>query len=75
MRPLARLRRQLTLWYAGLFTLVLGLLGGGLFVAISHQMSRHLDASLDAATAALMRAARIREVERAGAGGDRKSVV
>ncbi len=69
MRPLARLRRQLTLWYAGLFTLVLGLLGGGLFVAISHQMSRHLDASLDAATAALMRAARIREVERAGAGG------
>jgi len=69
MRPLARLRRQLTLWYAGLFTLVLGLLGGGLFVAISHQMSRRLDASLDAATAALMRAARIREVERAGAGG------
>ena len=69
MRPLARLRRQLTLWYAGLFTLVLGLLGGGLFVAISHQTSRRLDASLDAATAALMRAARIREVERAGAGG------
>jgi len=69
MRPLARLRRQLTLWYAGLFTLVLGLLGGGLFVAISHQMSRRLDASLDAATAALMRAARIREVERAGTGG------
>jgi signal transduction histidine kinase len=69
MRPLARLRRQLTLWYAGLFTLVLGLLGGGLFVAISHQMSRHLDVSLDAATAALMRAARIREVERAGTGG------
>jgi len=32
-------------------------------------MSRRLDASLDAATAALMRAARIREVERAGAGG------
>jgi signal transduction histidine kinase len=69
MRPLARLRRQLTLWYAGLFTLILGLLGGGLFVTISRQMSRHLDDSLDAATAALMRAARIREVERAGAGG------
>jgi signal transduction histidine kinase len=69
MTPLARLRRQLTVWYAGLFTLVLGLLGGGLFVTISHQMSRHLDDSLEAATGALMRAARIREVERAGAGG------
>jgi signal transduction histidine kinase len=69
MRPLARLRRQLTLWYAGLFSLVLGLLGGGLFVTISHQMSRRLDASLEAATAALMRAARIREAERAGARG------
>jgi signal transduction histidine kinase len=69
MTPLARLRLHLTLWYAGVFTLVLGLLGGGLFLTLRRQMSRQLDASLTAATAALMRAARIREAERAGARG------
>jgi signal transduction histidine kinase len=67
--PLARLRLSLTLWYAGVFTLILVLLGGGLFLAIRHQISRQLDASLHAATVALMRAARIREMERAAARG------
>ena len=69
MQPLARLRLQLTAWYAGVFTVVLALLGGGLFLTIRHQMSRHLDTSLRAAAAALERAARIREAERANARG------
>ncbi len=61
--PLARLRLRLTAWYVATFGLILLLLGGGLFVAIRAQISRQLDASLGQATAALMRAARIREVE------------
>src|SRR2546426_7206626 len=61
MQPLARLRLQLTAWYAGVFTLVLALLGAGLFLTIRHQMSRHVDRSLSAAAAALEQAARIRE--------------
>src|SRR5213082_4186663 len=69
MHPLARLRLQLTAWYAGVFVLVLALLGGGLFLTVRYQMSRHLDASLRAAGAALERAARIREAERASARG------
>src|SRR5256885_1393532 len=68
MTPLAQLRLRLTLWYAGVFTLILGLLGIGLFVAVRHQMSRQLDLSLEGATAAVMRAARIREAERAPQG-------
>src|SRR5207247_1175815 len=47
---------------------LLGLLGIGLFVAVRHQMSRQLDLSLEGATAAVMRAARIREAERAPQG-------
>ena len=69
MPPLARLRLQLTAWYAGVFTLVLVLLGAGLFLTIRRQMSRHLDKSLRAAAGALERAAHIRETERAGARG------
>ena len=69
MRPLARLRLDLTLWYAGVLTLMLALLGGGLFVAVRRQISGHLDASLQATTAALMQAARIRETEQAHAKG------
>src|SRR5439155_1268645 len=49
LNPLARLRLQLTAWYAGVFTLVLALLGTGLFLTIRHQMSRHVDRSLSAA--------------------------
>ena len=67
--PLARLRLQLTAWYVGVFTLVLALLGAGLFLTIRHQMSRHLDRSLGAAAAALEEAARIRETERTAARG------
>src|SRR3989449_9485803 len=69
MNPLARLRLQLTAWYVGVFTLVLALLGTGLFLTIRHQMSRHVDRSLSAAAAALEQAARIRETERASARG------
>jgi len=69
VNDLARLRLRLTLWYAGVFTLILVLLGGGLFFAIRHQISRQLDASLGTATLVLERAARIREVERAQATG------
>ena len=68
-RSLARLRLRLTLWYGGVFTLILVLLGGGFFLAVRQQISRQLDASLRAATAALQRAARIREIERAHATG------
>ncbi|HEV8380871.1 MAG TPA: ATP-binding protein [Gemmatimonadales bacterium] len=64
MTPLDRLRLRLTLWYAGVLTLIVVLLGGGTFAAIRHQMSRQLDASLKAATAAVMQATLIREVER-----------
>ena len=67
--PLARLRLQLTLWYGGVFTLILVLLGGGVFVGVRRQLSRQLDASLRSATVALQRAARIREIERAQAKG------
>src|SRR5437879_13612839 len=69
MRPLARSRLDLTPWYAGVLTLMLALLGGGLFVAVRRQISGQLDASLQAATAALMQAARIRETEQAHAKG------
>lgn len=62
--PLARLRLQLTLWYGGVFTLILVLLGGGVFFGVRRQLSRQLDTSLRAATVALQRATRIREVER-----------
>jgi len=67
--PLARLRLKLTAWYAGVFLLVLTLLGVGLFLTVRYQMSRHLDASLRAAAGALEQAARIRETERASAHG------
>jgi signal transduction histidine kinase len=63
-QSLDRLRLRLTLWYAGVLLLILTLLGGGIFAAIRHHMSRRLDASLKAATAAVMQATLIREVER-----------
>src|SRR5437867_5258577 len=69
MQPLARLRLQLTAWYAGVLTLVLVLLGAGLFVTIHQQVAGHLDRSLRAAAAAREGAARIRETERAAARG------
>jgi signal transduction histidine kinase len=68
-RQLAQVRLRLTLLYAGVFTLILAVLGGGLFVAIRRQMTQQLDVSLHAATGALMQAARIREAEQANAHG------
>jgi signal transduction histidine kinase len=63
IRPLALLRLRLTAWYVATFGLILLLLGGGLFLTIRSQMSRHLDDSLRLAAGELMRAARIREIE------------
>jgi len=65
---LARLRLRLTLWYAGTFSLILLLLGSGLLIAIRHHISRRLDDSLRAATAAVATATRTLEVERAAGG-------
>jgi signal transduction histidine kinase len=69
IRPLARLRLRLTAWYVATFGLILVLLGGGLFLTIRFQMSRHLDDSLRLAVGELMRAARIREIEARTASG------
>ncbi len=63
IRPLDLLRLRLTAWYVATFGLILLLLGGGLFLTIRSQISRHLDDSLRQAAGELMRAARIREVE------------
>jgi len=60
---------RLTIWYVATFGLIIFLLGGGLFVVISHQLSQQLDDSLKSATFELVRAARIREVEAASARG------
>ena len=62
---LGRLRVRLTLWYAGTFAVILLLLGAGIFVAIGIQISRRLDASLVAATSAVVRATHDLEAERA----------
>jgi len=62
---LSRLRVRLTLWYAGTFAVILLLLGAGIFLAIGIQVSRRLDASLAAATAAVIRATHDLEAERA----------
>lgn len=67
-QPLQQLRRRLTAWYVVTFCVILLLLGGGLFVSIRRQLSAQLDRSLQSATTALARAARIREME-AGARG------
>jgi len=62
---LGRLRVRLTLWYAATFAVILLLLGAGLFVAIGTQVSRRIDVSLAAATAAIERATHDLEAERA----------
>ena len=60
---LVRLRLRLTAWYVVTFSLILILLGVGLFFSIRYQFSRQLDDSLHDATIELVRAARIREIE------------
>lgn len=63
MRPLQRLRLRLTAWYAGTFALLLLALGIALYLAVSRQVSAELDRSLQALTAEVFRAARIRMAE------------
>jgi signal transduction histidine kinase len=61
--PLGALRLKLTLWYLSTLCGILLLLGGGLFIAISHRFAAELDESLRDATVQLERAARTRELE------------
>ncbi len=60
LRPL---RLKLTLWYFATLCAIIGLLGGGLFLAIGHRFSAELDRSLRDATAQLEGAAHTRELE------------
>ena len=69
LQPLAILRRRLTLWYAATLSIILLLLGGGLYSAIHSQLARQLDDSLRDATKEVARAAHIREMEAASARG------
>ena len=69
IQRLVRLRLRLTVWYVATFGLIILLLGAALFSVISRQLSQQLDASLKSATLELVRAARIREMEAAGARG------
>jgi signal transduction histidine kinase len=69
VQRLVRLRLRLTIWYVATFGLIILLLGAGLFVVIRNQLSQQLDDSLRSATLELVRAARIRELEAAGARG------
>jgi signal transduction histidine kinase len=69
LQRLVRLRLRLTIWYVATFGLIIFLLGAGLFAVISYQLSQQLDSSLKSATTELVRAARIRELEAAGARG------
>ena len=50
LQRLIRLRLRLTIWYVATFSLIILLLGGGLFVVVSHQLSQQLDDSLRNAT-------------------------
>jgi signal transduction histidine kinase len=69
IQRLVRLRMRLTIWYVATSGLIILLLGAGLFAAVRSQISQQLDDSLVSATQELARAARIREVEAAGARG------
>ena len=70
MQPLALLRRRLTFWYAATLSLILLLLGGGLYVMIHSQLAQQLEDSLTNATREVVRAARIREMEMASTHGE-----
>jgi signal transduction histidine kinase len=59
----------LTGWYVGILLSIVGVLGGGLYLAIRQRFSQQLDASLRSATAALIHAARIRAAEQAAPTG------
>jgi hypothetical protein len=70
LQPLALLRRRLTFWYAATLSLILLLLGSGLYGVIHSQLAQQLDVSLRGATKELIRAAHIREMEAASAHGN-----
>jgi signal transduction histidine kinase len=70
MRPVDRLRLQLSAWYLGTFFMILALLGVGLFLIVRGQLSAELDNSLRNATTELARAAQIRETESKSAHGE-----
>ncbi|HEY1951370.1 MAG TPA: HAMP domain-containing sensor histidine kinase [Gemmatimonadaceae bacterium] len=69
IKRLVRLRLRLTIWYVATFGLIIVLLGAGLFIVITYQLSQQLDDSLKNATQELVRAAKIREQEQASARG------
>jgi signal transduction histidine kinase len=69
IQRLIRLRLRLTIWYVATFGLIIVLLGAALFAVIRFQLSQQLEDSVQSATEELVRAARIREVEGAGAQG------
>ncbi len=65
MKPLTRLRLQLTAWYAGTFCLILFVLGVLVFTVIARRLAEELDESLVDATQAAEQATQIRETEAA----------
>ncbi|MEP6691179.1 MAG: HAMP domain-containing sensor histidine kinase [Gemmatimonadaceae bacterium] len=69
MKPLTRLRLQLTAWYGATFALIVFALGALILVAITRNMSSDLESSLSAATREVARATATREVEAVAAGG------
>jgi signal transduction histidine kinase len=64
MRPLTRLRLQLTAWYAGTFSVILFVFGLAVFTIIARKMAEEVDESLHLAVTAIRRAAAIRLSER-----------
>ncbi|MEI2719042.1 MAG: hypothetical protein V9E87_02690 [Gemmatimonadales bacterium] len=61
---LGALRWRLTTWYLLTLTLMLVILGGGLFLVVRRQFAEELDTSLRKAVAQLEQAAAVRERER-----------
>jgi signal transduction histidine kinase len=58
------IRRRLTAWYVGIFATILLFFGTAVYVAVTQQIERVLDAELVAATHEIERAMEIREQER-----------
>jgi signal transduction histidine kinase len=58
------IRRRLTAWYVGIFATILLFFGTAVYVAVTQQIERVLDAQLVAATHEIERAMEIREQER-----------
>jgi signal transduction histidine kinase len=65
VKPLTRLRLQLTAWYAGTFSVILIVLGVLVFTVIARKLAEELNESLSDATKAARRATQIRETEAA----------